>query len=503
MTAGLPHYCVVGGGLSGLATAYFLSLAKAAGTYRLTLLEGSSRFGGWIRSVHNPITGAVYDLGPHSARVTAPVSNVIFRMALGLNLQNSFLWMCRNQDVGRSYIYVNGKLTPVSPLALRTVEPFTRSSFGLIMRRLLSRPPSSLKTDISADQFFRTRFDDEFADYYGSAMLRGIFAGDSRNLSAKACLPLMVKAEETGPNMFIGLLRNAVRSPQDFRMPEVLDKKLPAVGKLMPSRTFAWSLLGGMQTLTNALVDHLHRSSSLMSLNTNAPVRKIDFSDDHYRVLWGLTDHELKTDDYDAIFLCCPSYQTVDILKDALEPKMLARLTKNSLPWNSVVTVAIEVDKSALPPFRGFGHLVPRTEDPHVLGIIYDSIGLPQLDGSRRTLRYTVLMLPHDEWFKMSESKRDAEIGDLAAKVLKKHLKLTNLRIVNRRVDFLHDCIPQYPPGHLDNICSLRSEIQASLKKHHSSGGLHLVGFSYDGVGLGDVVRSSLKAVATELNLKV
>lgn len=188
MVTRLPHYCIIGGGLSGLSTAHFLSLAKRPGSYRLTVLEASPRFGGWIQSVKNPLTGAIYELGPHSARAFSPTSSLLFRLALSLDLQNSLLWMCPEKDSARQYIYVKDQLVPVAPMSFFAQAPFTRSPLGLITRRMFSRKPPA-KPDLSVDEFLRTRMDDEFADYLGSAMMRGIYAGDSRELSAKACLP--------------------------------------------------------------------------------------------------------------------------------------------------------------------------------------------------------------------------------------------------------------------------------------------------------------------------
>lgn len=39
---------------------------------------------------------------------------------------------------------------------------------------------------------------------------------------------------------------------------------------------------------------------------------------------------------------------------------------------------------------QGFGHLVPSSEDPGVLGIVYDSVAFPEQDGSPPGLRVTV-----------------------------------------------------------------------------------------------------------------
>lgn len=44
---------------------------------------------------------------------------------------------------------------------------------------------------------------------------------------------------------------------------------------------------------------------------------------------------------------------------------------------------------------QGFGHLVPSSEDPCVLGIVYDSVAFPEQDGSPPGVRVTVRASPH------------------------------------------------------------------------------------------------------------
>lgn len=57
---------------------------------------------------------------------------------------------------------------------------------------------------------------------------------------------------------------------------------------------------------------------------------------------------------------------------------------RQSLNWNpSLLTHTL------LFP-QGFGHLVPSSEDPVILGIVYDSVAFPEQDGSPSGLRVTV-----------------------------------------------------------------------------------------------------------------
>lgn len=504
MASRLPHYCIIGGGISGLATAYFLSIVKSPGTYRVSLLESGPRFGGWVQSIRNPDTGSVYELGPHSARATGP-NSLLLRMACGLELENSIQWLCSDQDASKRYIYTGDQLVTVSPFQLIPTKPFTRSSAGLLVRRLFSpRPPS--KSDISVDEFLRTRFDDEFADYLGSSMMRGIYAGDSRELSSRACLPSLVQSEELGPNLIIGLLRTAMtrRSSRSSSLPTPFETELGTLRSPIPRGAFAWSLSGGMQTLIDALVQRLHLLDPMISLQLNSSAHRIIRSTHRFAVqcTQHSSDELTILPDVDAIFLCCPSYKSAELLRELVPYEIATRLQKSHLPWASVAVSVLELDCSSSQSFvRGFGHLVPRLVDPYALGIVYDSVAFPQLDGPHHCARYTVMMKPRSEWLITKPPSLEQIILSESLTILKRHLKLDNVALVSHRSSLLPDCIPQYPVGHLDNISSVRSVLRSLTTEDCArTGGIHLVGFSYDGVSLGDAVSSALKAVVSTLS---
>ena len=59
------RFAIIGGGISGLATAHFLQ-KKFGETATIYLFEKSNRFGGWIHTIQkNHFT---FDIGPNSLR---------------------------------------------------------------------------------------------------------------------------------------------------------------------------------------------------------------------------------------------------------------------------------------------------------------------------------------------------------------------------------------------------------------------------------------------------
>ncbi|KAK4476290.1 hypothetical protein MN116_001493 [Schistosoma mekongi] len=506
---GLPHYLIVGGGLSGLVTSYLISLIRSPGSYRLTVLESNNRWGGWIQSFKNIDTGSIYEGGPHSARAQSATSGLLMRIVKSLNLENSLVWMRQGTDGAKRFLFINGQLLPLSAFTFSTLKPFTRSNCGLVIRRLFSRRPP-FKPDWTVDEFLRSRFDSEFADYFGSAMMRGIFAGDSRNLSARACLPSLVKSEEYGPNLILGLLLSQIsRSSNSTVIPDIIDNKLPKLDNLIPSDAIAWTLSNGLQTLIDIIVDHLSRNHSHINLQLNSSVEKLQCLNGCFEYTYKRTSNigdDKKTSTADVVFFCCPSFDTANILEGTFPSGTLSYLRPDRLPWGNIVSAVLEVDGSFTPLVRGFGHLVPRAEDEHILGVIYDSFAFPKLDGSDKNLRYTVMMKPYSEWLEASTTSDSSEhlkntIEDVAKAVLIKHLKIPNPVIVGRHISILRNCVPQYPPGHLTNVANVRNGIQEILGGRSSGRkGIYLVGNSYDGIGLNDAVYSAACAVSEELS---
>ena len=67
-----PSIGVLGGGITGLATAYFLS--RELSDAKITLFEASSRLGGWLhsKSVDIGSGNVVFEQGPRTIRPTVP-----------------------------------------------------------------------------------------------------------------------------------------------------------------------------------------------------------------------------------------------------------------------------------------------------------------------------------------------------------------------------------------------------------------------------------------------
>lgn len=217
----------------------------------------------------------------------------------------------------------------------------------------------------------------------------------------------------------------------------------------------------------------------------------------------------------DAVFICTPARTTGALLSSrSLVPDEITHLfSSEKLPMASIAVVAMEFDIPNLPVPNGFGHLLPLSEDDTILGVIYDSSVFPHMDGlvngTQKTTRFTVMMSPRPDW--LSRLPRNAldpfdvdddlrkEMVALGVATLRKQLEIDASRPCHAYAGVWNNAIAAYPVGHLDNVIRVRSAIQERLaqeKMKVAKDSLHLVGSALDGVGVGDCVKSAVKAVS-------
>jgi oxygen-dependent protoporphyrinogen oxidase len=96
---------IIGGGIAGLAAAYELEKARAAGAVEYTLFEARERLGGSLAS--EIVNGAVLERGPDSFLTEKPAAAELCReLGLGAELLPS------NDAARKTYILVRNRLVP-------------------------------------------------------------------------------------------------------------------------------------------------------------------------------------------------------------------------------------------------------------------------------------------------------------------------------------------------------------------------------------------------------
>uniref|UniRef100_A0A8C2EHP6 Protoporphyrinogen oxidase n=1 Tax=Cyprinus carpio TaxID=7962 RepID=A0A8C2EHP6_CYPCA len=385
---------VLGGGIGGLSACHHLS--KCPNVSKIVLLEKSGRCGGWLSTIRRD-DGAVFEQGPRGVRPAGAVGRNTLNLVSELGLESEILPVTKDHVASKNrFLYVKGQLhkMPSGPGGvIRTIPPFSRPIIQSVLKEMLIR--KGTEEDESVHAFVSRRLGSELADVVIDSLCRGVFAGDSRQLSVRSCFPPLYEAERSRGSIVLGMLMG---SGEGAEGPVELASVLPPAA----------------QPLSEQL-------QSIASVN--------------------------------------------------------------------VAVVNLEYEGFIL-PVTGFGHLVPSSEDPGLLGVVYDSVPFPQHNRSGGlTTRLTVMM--GGAWFEQTFGHPDSvtkqTLLDRATQAVTSHLGV-NSQPVWSCVALHKNCIPQYHLGHWKRLEKMRQYIS----NHNLP--LTLAGASYDGVSVNDVIFSGRTA---------
>jgi len=130
-------------------------------------------------------------------------------------------------------------------------------------------------TDESIDSFMTRRFGRKFAHTFGSAIIHGIYASDSRNISVKAALPSLWNAEENGwGRVLLGMFRYKSLQANDYEVGSV-EAGMKGVS--------VYSFKDGMQTLTRHLETNI-RTRPNVTIRSGARIHSLGLDDGLFTV---------------------------------------------------------------------------------------------------------------------------------------------------------------------------------------------------------------------------
>jgi oxygen-dependent protoporphyrinogen oxidase len=195
-----------------------------------------------------------------------------------------------------------------------------------------------------------------------------------------------------------------------------------------------------------------------------------------------------ETLDADHVMMASAAYDSAEMIKD-LDANLATQMRR--IEWSSSATVTIAFRKEDVKvPLRGFGFIVPRVEGRRVNAATYSSIKWSfRAPDDMIMVRIFVGGGHHEELVH--------ELDDTAmVRTVQEELDgILGLRADARfsKVYRWNKGMPKYTVGHLDRIAVLDRTVSAHP-------GLHLIGCSYKGIGIGDCVHEA--QVAAENILK-
>src|ERR1700678_783894 len=185
-----PHVVIVGGGISGLAAAFFLRDEAL----RVTVLEGSPRLGGKLSL--SEIGGVAVDEGAEALLVTRPEGTGLIA-ELGLADQrvtpgttSSAIWTrgALRPLPQRQFMGVPSDMAELAKSGVLSGEGVARA------RQDLELPLTARDGDVPVARYVGARLGDEVVDRLVDPLLGGVYAGRSAELSFDATLPALAAA---------------------------------------------------------------------------------------------------------------------------------------------------------------------------------------------------------------------------------------------------------------------------------------------------------------------
>lgn len=451
---------VVGAGITGLTTAYYLQKAiKEQGLpYELQLLEASDRLGGKIKTTRK--NGFIIERGPDSflARKEPGV-----RLAKNLGLQDELI---RN-NTGQSYILIGDKLHKMPkgsfmgvPTTMQSLqESSLLSEEGKKRAALdLELPASDQRADQSLGHFLRYRFGDELVENIIEPLLSGIYAGDIDNMSLFATFPEFLELEQTYGSIMKGLQQTRGK-PQTGQKP----------GQF-------YTFKHGLDTLVRQLEKEL---KNVIAYRQN--VQYISLKDNRYMIQ--LTSGEAYT--ADVVIMTTPHH----VLPELFSSFGFFRQFSD-IPLTSVANVALAFDQSDMASdLNGTGFVVSRNSPYHFTACTWTHKKWQHTTPEGKGLLRAYVGKPTDQDIvKLS----DEEITHIVLKDIEQTMHISKkpeFTVVTR----WEEAMPQYTVGHKGRIRQVRDQMKASLP------GVFLAGSSFEGVGLPDCIGQAEQAVEQAL----
>lgn len=441
---------VIGGGLTGLATAH--ALREHA---EVTVLEAAGEIGGQVRTI--ALGGASLDVGADAMLARQPEGIALAReLGLGDDLVEP--------RAGAVWLWVGGRLRalPAATVMGAPTDPIALARSGVLSARGVLRaaseplvPRRPLGRDRAVGDMVTERYGRAVTDLLVEPLLSGVYAGSIDRLSAAATAPMLWSAAAEHRRLTTGLRASRRRAAA-------------ASGPVF------MTLRGGLCRLVGALADDLGDRA-----RTATPALALRTVDDGWRVR--IPSGELAAD---RLVLAVPAAAAAGLLT-GVAPALAEALGAFDTASVAVVALAYDhADVASLP--EGSGFLVPRSEGRLVKAATWSSRKWPHLaDADRFLLRASVGRVDDPRGLELD----DDELADRVEAEIRAATGI-RARARERRVVRWESAMPQYDVGHLDRVARVR---EASAQ---APAGLHLGGAALDGVGLPARVRDAHRLAA-------
>ncbi|NJD91717.1 MAG: protoporphyrinogen oxidase [Geobacter sp.] len=455
----MKQVVIVGGGISGLATAYLLrEKAKAAEVaIGITLIEKERVPGGKIRSIKED--GYLCEWGPNGFLDNKPQT---LELCQALQVDNRL--MRSNDNARKRFIFSGGilnRLPENGPSFLKSSLISWPGKLRLAMEPFI--PQYSGSEDETLAAFGRRRLGEEALNKLIAPMVSGIFAGNPETMSLKSCFPRIAELEAEYGGLIKAMIRLAKKKKADIAAGKVVASAAGPGGVLTSFRD-------GIQTLTDILTAELGMTVIRSGEETISIAKGESVP---WRVVTDRGEYSA-----DALILATPAYASASFL-DGVDAAISGVLRQ--IPYATMTVACFGYEKEKITyDLNGFGYLIPKQEKLSTLGTLWDS---SMFDNRAPEGKVLLRSMMGGACFPEYINFSDAEVEQRVRFDLEKTMGITAAPSFIRI--FRHEkAIPQYTVGHGKRLESL-----TELVARHA--GLILTGNSYRGIGLNDCVAAA------------
>ncbi len=498
-TAGPFHVAVIGGGISGLSTAWYVEREAAARGVSVTcsIYETADRWGGRIRTdiVDREEGRFVVEGGPDSFLTAQKPWAVDLAVEVGL----AGRLLGTNDAARKVYVLSHGRPVPLPEgvfLLLPTkFRPFLLSPLISPLGKLrmgleLFVPPRKGTDDETLGEFVTRRLGSEALDKIAEPLLSGIYNAEAQRQSLLATFPRFRETELKHGSLIRGMLTAKAEARATARAGTRTQAAAGArtgatspggPGGVRPPSMFV-SFLGGTEEIVTALTSSLEAK-----LNAGVQVKALRRG---RTGKYGLTISRMGGDGTgrgpgddgpvdevvraDAVVLAIPAYDAADLLA-TVSPTAAGGLRTIRYVSTGTLSLAYRRDAS-VERLGGFGVLVPRSEKRPLNAVTWSSTKFDH----RAPEGHSLLRV----FFGGSRSPGSMQLDDEELLVVMKKQLRSFMGIIKEplfhRIYRWERANPQYDVEHLRVVDAVERALPP---------GVWVTGSPYRGVGLPDCVH--------------
>ena len=456
----LKRIVVIGGGITGLSTMYYLQKLKRNLQLEvdLVLIEQNERLGGKIRTVYQ--NGFKIESGADS--IVAGKKDVL-PFIEELQLEDEVVY----NATGTSYIHTNNELhlipensvfgIPINKESLYKSTLVSESGKERALEELNLENTRFTKED-SIGEFLEYFLGKEIVENQIAPILSGVYSGSLQDLSIASTLPHLLDYKNEYGSIIRGLEANQEKTKQNKK-------------KFL-------SFKNGLSTLIDTIEERLTDVTILKGVRTNS----IERTGDHYTIY---CDNQRKVE-ADYIVLSIPDQAAKDLLHDPNLDDDFSKLKNSSL---ISIYFGFDLPDSKLPA-DGTGFIVSKNSNLSCNACTWTSRKWPNTSENGRLLVRLFYKSSIPSYQEM-DAMDDEQLQEVGLKDIELALGFRE-KPISVEITKWKNAMPNYTIQHPESIKSINEKLASDYPN------IVIAGCSYYGVGIGACITNG-KELAEQL----